>query len=533
MVPRSRDLPGALLRRPGRSHPASPLLPGAGRRRLCPTRNGTKPERSASPRSPMAPIPAAAWPRPTRSSRSTDTPERPTPRPDRHPRARRRLCPRARARRSGRRRGRACRRPDRRRRHRSTTSSPAPQWRSRSAAGPTAPSPGRSTHCRSAPASTSSSSVARTDGRLVLDPDPDRGRRHAAPHPGPWSARASTARPAPPAPRPRRSRPISAPSPARSASAASAPTTGSTSSSSIAAPRPARPRPVHCSIAGLDRSGGKDLQLLQWSQSGRPQWFEASGVGRQSGTAAAPVPGNVSSNYGMRRHPILGYSRMHRGMDFRAGYGTPILAATDGRVARPGWAGGYGKQVRIAHAGGIMTTYSHMSRIVARPGSQRPPGPGDRLCRLDRPVDRAAPALRDVSRTAWPSTRARSASSPAPSLSGQDLAQFRAKLRNLLSVPVGAARRAGWRGARRTRRSRPPDGDQRLRYGPGSEIHVAAAGHVRGDAICIVVRGVAAAIGESRHVVVIECRPTHCPDKVPAPDEWARRTIHPLPRARC
>jgi murein DD-endopeptidase MepM/ murein hydrolase activator NlpD len=121
--------------------------------------------------------------------------------------------------------------------------------------------------------------------------------------------------------------------------------------------------------AGLDRSAGKDLQLMQWEQGGKLQWFEAAGVGRTSGTLQRPVPGMVSSNFGLRRHPILGYTRLHKGMDFRAGYGTPILAATDGRVSAAGWAGGYGRQVRIHHSGGLMTSYSHMSRIAAQPGS--------------------------------------------------------------------------------------------------------------------------------------------------------------------
>ena len=60
-----------------------------------------------------------------------------------------------------------------------------------------------------------------------------------------------------------------------------------------------------------------------------------------------PVPGGVSSNFGMRFHPILGYTRMHQGVDFRASYGTPILAVADGRVAGAGWAGGYGRQVQL------------------------------------------------------------------------------------------------------------------------------------------------------------------------------------------
>lgn len=121
--------------------------------------------------------------------------------------------------------------------------------------------------------------------------------------------------------------------------------------------------------AGLDRSQGKDFQLLQWTLGGRTQWFEASGVGKTTGSMSQPVAGTISSGFGMRRHPILGFSRMHRGIDFRAGYGQPIYAATEGRVTAAGWAGGYGRQVRIAHGGGLGTSYSHMSRIVAQSGA--------------------------------------------------------------------------------------------------------------------------------------------------------------------
>jgi murein DD-endopeptidase MepM/ murein hydrolase activator NlpD len=192
--------------------------------------------------------------------------------------------------------------------------------------------------------------------------------------------------------------------------------------------------------AGLNRASGKDLQLVQWSDGSRTQWFEASGVGRESGTLTRPVPGMVSSNFGMRRHPILGYSRMHRGMDFRAGYGTPILAATDGRVIGAGWAGGYGQQVRIAHAGGLMTTYSHMSRIAARPGS---------LVRQGQVVGyvgstglSTGPHLHyELYRNNVPINPMSVKFVMRSQLAGNDLAAFRAKLRGLLSVPLGGATR--------------------------------------------------------------------------------------------
>ncbi len=92
-------------------------------------------------------------------------------------------------------------------------------------------------------------------------------------------------------------------------------------------------------------------------------------VGARSHTSfVRPVPGPVTSGFGFRRHPILGYWRMHNGIDIRAAYGTPILAAADGSVGHAGWAGGRGKEVRLVHSDGVSTSYSHMSEIVVSPG---------------------------------------------------------------------------------------------------------------------------------------------------------------------
>jgi len=82
-----------------------------------------------------------------------------------------------------------------------------------------------------------------------------------------------------------------------------------------------------------------------------------------------PVSGRVTSGFGERFHPILGYRRMHAGLDLGAAYGSPVHAAADGRVVSAGWHGGYGQMVEIAHAGGIATMYGHMSRIAAVSGS--------------------------------------------------------------------------------------------------------------------------------------------------------------------
>jgi murein DD-endopeptidase MepM/ murein hydrolase activator NlpD len=121
--------------------------------------------------------------------------------------------------------------------------------------------------------------------------------------------------------------------------------------------------------AAMKRTGGANVRLMKWSLNGRTDWVDANGAGRQVATMAWPVAGRITSGFGLRVHPILRFARMHRGIDFGAGHGAPIVAAADGQVTASGWSGGYGRQVRIAHGGGIATTYSHMSRLVAEPGS--------------------------------------------------------------------------------------------------------------------------------------------------------------------
>ncbi|MGN3974630.1 peptidoglycan DD-metalloendopeptidase family protein [Tsuneonella sp. SYSU-LHT278] len=118
--------------------------------------------------------------------------------------------------------------------------------------------------------------------------------------------------------------------------------------------------------AGIERGGKPRAQLMRWGSDGR--FYEASGAGEQRSGLLAPVSGRVTSGFGMRRHPILGYNRRHAGMDFKASYGQPIVAVTDGRVVSAGRAGGCGNAVRLAHAGGIQTRYCHMSRMAVNAG---------------------------------------------------------------------------------------------------------------------------------------------------------------------
>jgi murein DD-endopeptidase MepM/ murein hydrolase activator NlpD len=146
----------------------------------------------------------------------------------------------------------------------------------------------------------------------------------------------------------------------------------------------------------------------------------------------------MSSSYGMRRHPILGYRRMHSGVDFRARHGTPIVAVTDGRVTGAGRMGGCGNAVRLRHGGNLDTRYCHMSRIavqngqsvrrgqvigyVGSTGLSTGPHLHYEMYRGGRAIDPAGVSF---------VTRAQ--------LSGAELRQFRAALAKLKTVEAGAA----------------------------------------------------------------------------------------------
>ena len=120
-------------------------------------------------------------------------------------------------------------------------------------------------------------------------------------------------------------------------------------------------------FAGLERGSRGGVNLMRWGSEG--DFYDADGTGEEKGGLVAPVPGRMSSSYGMRRHPVLGYRRMHSGVDFKARHGTPIVAVTDGSVTGAGRMGGCGNAVRIRHNNGIDTRYCHMSRIAVSNGA--------------------------------------------------------------------------------------------------------------------------------------------------------------------
>jgi murein DD-endopeptidase MepM/ murein hydrolase activator NlpD len=113
-------------------------------------------------------------------------------------------------------------------------------------------------------------------------------------------------------------------------------------------------------------TGKRTLTLYRYEFSdGRANYFNDKGSSNRKALLRTPIDGaRISSGFGRRKHPILGYSKMHAGVDFAAPSGTPIRAAGDGVIRRAGWNGGYGRYVRIRHNSIYQTAYAHMRRIA-------------------------------------------------------------------------------------------------------------------------------------------------------------------------
>ncbi|MEN6541132.1 peptidoglycan DD-metalloendopeptidase family protein [Parvibaculum sp.] len=118
--------------------------------------------------------------------------------------------------------------------------------------------------------------------------------------------------------------------------------------------------------------GGKPYRLWRFKTAdGNWDYYDENGNSMKKFLMRTPIDGaRISSGFGMRKHPILGYSKLHAGVDFAAPKGTPIYAAGDGVVKIAGWVNGYGNFVEVGHANRYETGYGHMSAFAKgiRPG---------------------------------------------------------------------------------------------------------------------------------------------------------------------
>ena len=110
---------------------------------------------------------------------------------------------------------------------------------------------------------------------------------------------------------------------------------------------------------------GQDNSLYYFDNEGSEGHYDKNGKSVKKALMKTPINGaRLSSPFGMRKHPIDGYNKMHRGTDFAAPTGTPIMASGNGVVKKVGWCGGGGKCVKIKHNSTYQTVYAHMSKFA-------------------------------------------------------------------------------------------------------------------------------------------------------------------------
>jgi len=123
------------------------------------------------------------------------------------------------------------------------------------------------------------------------------------------------------------------------------------------------------------KTGGHTYVLYRYQPDPKeaPEYFDANGESIKGMLMKTPVDGaRISSGFGMRFHPVLGYSRMHKGIDFAVPVGTPVMASGTGVVKLSGWSNGYGNYLRVDMGGGYGFAYGHLSRFAPgiHPGSR-------------------------------------------------------------------------------------------------------------------------------------------------------------------
>jgi murein DD-endopeptidase MepM/ murein hydrolase activator NlpD len=192
-------------------------------------------------------------------------------------------------------------------------------------------------------------------------------------------------------------------------------------------------------FAGIDQ-GARRTQLVRWTMpgagGGAEGWYDANGQFEQRGQMGMPVAGHITSNFGWRMHPLLGFLKMHKGLDIGAAYGSPIHAVIDGTVSFTGRAGGYGNFVKLNHAAGLVSGYGHMSRIAVSPGQHV--ARGQVIGFVGSTGMSTGPHLHWEIWKNGVSINPRSISFDSVSqLSGDDMRAFRARVASLLAVKPG------------------------------------------------------------------------------------------------
>ena len=155
-----------------------------------------------------------------------------------------------------------------------------------------------------------------------------------------------------------------------------------------------RPEVLYAALTVGGEAGGS---IATRATTARVDFFDEAGRSLRKFLIRKPIAeGILRSGFGYRRHPMLGYSKMHTGVDWANRIGTPIMAAGNGTVIKAEWEFGLrppGRGPARQRLRDLLQPHVAL-RPRHRAGGQGAPGPGHRLCRLDRPLDRAAPPLR-------------------------------------------------------------------------------------------------------------------------------------------
>ena len=193
-------------------------------------------------------------------------------------------------------------------------------------------------------------------------------------------------------------------------------------------------------FAGIDQ-GRRQVQLVRWEDDGdgKPGWFDAKGQSERRGFMGMPVAGRITSSFGYRMHPLLGYLKMHKGLDIAAPYGSPIYAALDGVVQGAGRSGGYGNFVKLIHGGNLASGDGHMSRIAVARGQRV--RQGQVIGYVGSTGMSTGPHLHwEVWRNGQTINPRSISFASVAALSGESLRRFKARVAGLLAVRTGSTR---------------------------------------------------------------------------------------------
>jgi murein DD-endopeptidase MepM/ murein hydrolase activator NlpD len=181
------------------------------------------------------------------------------------------------------------------------------------------------------------------------------------------------------------------------------------------------------------RVSGRDLSIWRHETPDGTEWFDAEGRSLRKGFLRTPLDGaRITSGFGMRQHPVLGFTRMHQGIDFAAPIGTPVVAASDGTVSSVGSRNGYGRVVALSHPGGTDTMYAHLSSFALGLSAGQQVRQGQMIGRVGASGLASGPHLHyEITQAGRQVNPAAVQSGIAARLAGADLASFQATQRRV------------------------------------------------------------------------------------------------------